>query len=299
MNAVRARGAGGLEQLAYERAPLPTVLADDALVEVHAAAITRGELGWPDAWPSIPAHDLSGVVVEVGDEAEGVQVGDSVYGLIDFARPGAAAEFAAVRAADLAPRPETLDHVSAAAVPLPALTAWQALFDHAGLEPGQRVLVQGAAGSVGVYAVQLARWRGAHVVGTASAANLELVRDLGADEVVDYAASGLEDVGELDLVLDTVGGEALSRSLGLLRSGGRLVAVAEPAPEEAAAAAGVEATFFIVEPSRSQLVELGRLVDERRLRPVVRSVFPLEAARAAFEEVDGAHGGKVVLRVLD
>jgi NADPH:quinone reductase-like Zn-dependent oxidoreductase len=136
-------------------------------------------------------------------------------------------------------------------------------------------------------------------VGTASAANLELVRDLGADEVVDYATGGLEDVGELDLVLDTVGGEALVRSLGLLRSGGRLVAVAEAAPADAAAAAGVEAAFFIVEPSRSQLVELGRLVDERRLRPVVRSVFSLEAARAAFEEVDGGHGGKVVLRVRD
>jgi NADPH:quinone reductase-like Zn-dependent oxidoreductase len=226
-----------------------------------------------------------------------VQVGDSVYGLIDFARAGAAAELVSVRAADLAPKPQLLDHVSAAALPLAALTAWQGLFDHGGLEPGQRLLVQGAAGSVGVYAVQLARWREAHVIGTASAGNLQRVRDLGAHEVIDYAARGLEELTELDLVVDTVGGEALARSLALLRTGGRLVAVAEAAPEGAAAAAGVEATFFIVEPSRSQLVQLGRLVDEGRLRPVVRSVFPLEDARAAFEEVDGPGGGKVVLRV--
>lgn len=169
-------------------------------MEVHAAALTRDELEWPvDRLPPIPCYELSGVVVDVADEVERVAVGDPVYALTEFDRDGVAAAYAAVPASLLAPKPSTLDHLQSAAVPLPALSAWQGLFDHGRLHAGQRALVTGAAGGVGQFATQLARWRGAHVVGVASPHSLEAARDLGAHEVVDGSGAGLEDVGPVDL----------------------------------------------------------------------------------------------------
>jgi NADPH:quinone reductase-like Zn-dependent oxidoreductase len=293
MRAIRLHASGEGGRLVDERVPTPHPGSGEALVRVHAAAITRGELDWPtDRLPAIPSYELSGVVAGVGAGVGGLAAGDEVYALTPFDRDGAAAEFALVPAAVLAPKPGALDHVESAAVPLAALSAWQGLFDHGGLASGERVLVHGAAGGVGSFAVQLARSRGACVVGTASGPGVRTVRDLGADEVVDIRAVRFEDaVDPVDLVFDTAGGDLLARSGAVLRPGGRLVSVAEePA----------DGIFFVVEPGRAQLVELARLADVGELLPVIDSVFPLADAEAAFERV-GATGkrGKVVLQVAD
>jgi NADPH:quinone reductase-like Zn-dependent oxidoreductase len=201
-----------------------------------------------------------------------------------------AAEYAAVPVATLAAKPATLSHVESAAVPLPALSAWQGLFAHGGLEPGERVLVHGAVGGVGQFATQLARWRGAYVVATASPQALEGARALGAHEVIDGRRVLDDRVSPVDLVFDTVGGELLERAPALLASGGRLVSVAGEPPGEG--------TYFVVEPSREQLVELARLVDSGELRVAIDSTFALSEAAAAFERslASGKHG-KVVIRV--
>jgi len=281
----------------------------DALVRVHACAITPTELTWSalyttlagdDRIPCIPGHELSGVVEAVAGEGADVKAGDAVYGLTDFWRDGAAADYVAVRAADLAPKPANLTHVQAAAIPLSGLTAWQAFFDHANLAAGQRVLIQGAAGGVGTFAVQLARWRGAHVIATASASAASLLRELGADEVIDYTAVRFEDVvQDVDVVLDNVGGETLERSWGALRRGGTLVTVAGDAPAETAARYGARGVDFIVTPSRPELIEIARLVEVGKLRTIIAATFPLERAREAFERgLSGHNRGKIVLQVV-
>lgn len=310
MMAVRLHRRGGPEQLTYEDAPKPAPGAADALVRVHACAITPTELSWGttyttregvERFPTIPGHELSGVVEAVGAGARAPSVGGAVYALTDFWRNGAAADYVVVRAADLAPKPKNLTHTQAAAVPLSALTAWQALFDHAGLMKGQRVLIHAAAGGVGTYAVQLAKGRGAHVIGTARAANETLLRDLGADEVIDYTAVRFEDrVRDVDIVLDSVGGDTLERSWGVLRKGGVLVTIADSAPAERAAKYGVRSVEFIVEPNRAQLIEIAHLIEAGALRVIVEATFPLPEARAAFERGLGGHNrGKLVLRVAE
>jgi len=270
---------------------VPQVRAGEALVEVHAAAITRDELEWPvDRLPAIPSYELSGVVEAVAGDVE-VAVGEPVFALTEFDRDGVAAAYAAVRASLLAPKPSTVDHVASAAIPLAALSAWQGLFDHGRLEGDQRVLIHGAAGGVGHLATQLARWRGAHVIGTASPGSMEAARAYGAHEVFDRLEEALAPV---DLVFDTVGGPLLQGSPALVRPGGRLVSVAEEPP----VTEGIEASYFVVEPNREQLVEIARLVDEGVLRPAIDSVFPLAEAAAAFERsLAGGKRGKVVIRV--
>ena len=293
MAAVRL-DAPGLDGLTVEMIQTPQAHAGEALVEVHAAALTRDELEWPvDRLPAIPCYELSGVVVDVADEVERVAVGDAVYALTEFDRDGVAAAYAAVPASLLAPKPSTLDHLQSAAVPLPALSAWQGLFDHGRLHAGQRALVTGAAGGVGQFATQLARWRGAHVVGVASPHSLEAARDLGAHEVVDGSGAGLEDVGPVDLAFDTVGGDLLRRARALVRPGGRVVSVAEePQPPD------IDAVYFVVEPGSEQLVKIARLVEAGVIWPLIDSVFPLSDARAAFERsLARGKRGKVVLRV--
>ena len=309
MKAMRVHRRGGPEQLTYEDAPKPAPGAADALVRVHACAITSTELSWGTTYttrdgverlPTIPGHELSGVVEAVSQDVSAPRVGDSVYALTDFWRDGAAADYVAVRAADLAPKPTNLTHTQAAAVPLSALTAWQALFDHAGLTRGQSVLIHAAAGGVGTYAVQLAKGRGAHVIGTARAANERFLRDLGADEVIDYTAVRFEDrVKDVDVVLDSVGGETLERSWRVLRKGGVLVTIADSAPAEQAARYGVRGVEFIVEPSRAQLIEIARLIETGALRVIVEATFPLPAAREAFVRgLEGHNRGKLVLSVV-
>jgi NADPH:quinone reductase-like Zn-dependent oxidoreductase len=292
MRAIRLHAAGRPGTLELERVPVPRLEAGEALVRVHAAAITRDELEWPgERIPATPSYELSGVIAAVAPDVERVSVGEPVYALTEFDRDGGAADFAAVPERFLAPKPRTLDHVESAAVPLAALSAWQGLFTHGRLEEGERLLVHGASGGVGHLATQLGRWAGAHVVGTVSSGGGESVLGLGAHEVVERA----DELDPVDLVFDTVGGELLERSPALLRPGGRLVSVAEEPPE-----LPVDATYFVVEPNREQLVELARLVDAGELRPAIDSVFPLADAQAAFER-SMARGkrGKVVLRVVD
>src|SRR3954465_10931445 len=258
MRAIRLHARGGPERLVYEDAPLPVPTAGEALLRVYAAGITPTELTWSETYqapdgherlPTIPGHDVSGVVEALSPGVSEVSLGDAVYGLIAFPRDGSAAEYAVVRAGDLAPRPRTMDHVHAAAVPLSALTAWQALFIHAGLAAGQRVLIHGAAGGVGAFAAQLARWRGAHVSATASARHHEFLRELGVETVIDYRTTRFEEMlHDVDVVLDTIGGGPVGRPWGVPRRNGTLVSVAaEPSPESARAA-GTRGIFFVVEP---------------------------------------------------
>jgi NADPH:quinone reductase-like Zn-dependent oxidoreductase len=294
MHAVRLHAPGGLTGLVDEQVETPSPGPGETLVRVHAAAVTRDELDWPsDRLPAIPSYELSGVVAATAADVDGVAVGDAVYALVDFERDGAAAEYAVVPAGLLAPKPQALSHVESAAVPLAALSAWQGLFDQGELAAGERVLIHGAAGGVGSFAVQLARHRGAHVIGAASSSGVETVRELGAHEVVDYTTARFEEAVEpVDLVFDTAGGELLERSPAVLREGGRLVSVVEEPTGD-----GV---YFVVEPNRGRLVEIGRLADGGELRPLVDSVFPLAEARAAFERsMQPGKRGKVVLRVVD
>lgn len=300
MQAVRLRSPGGVEGLALEEIETPRLGAGEALVRVHAAAITRDELDWPtDRLPATPSYEFSGVVVARASDVSALSVGEHVYGLSNFDRDGAAAEYVAVSANVLAPKPRTLEHVESAAVPLAALSAWQGLFDHGGLEPKQRVLVLGATGGVGHFAVQLAHRRGAHVIGVASSTRLDDVRRLGADEALDGSSSSLEGaVDPVDLVFDT-GGELLGRSWALVRPGGRIVSVVEE-PAHARPGSRIDSVYFVVVSNREQLVELAALVDKGDVRPTIDTVFSMADARSAFERsLARGKSGKVVLRVAD
>ncbi|MEU9206489.1 NADP-dependent oxidoreductase [Streptomyces sp. NPDC048415] len=306
MHAVRGHRRGGPEQLTYESAPRPVAGAGEVLVTVRSASITSGELGWDATWtdrfdgsgsprtPVIPSKEVSGVVARLGTGVTEWAPGDEVYGLIPFTRDGAAAEFTAVPAAVLAAKPLQLDHDRAAALPLAGLTAWQGLVRHGGLHPGSRVLVHGGAGGVGSVAVQVAVALGASVTATAAAGAADFVRELGADQVVDYRAERFEEhVKDVDLVLDTVGGDTQDRSWQVLRPGGVLVSIV--APPDPSKQGGV---FFVVEPDRAGLEELARLVAEGKLNPRVDRVVPLAEAPGAYAALEEGHRlGKIVLRV--
>jgi NADPH:quinone reductase-like Zn-dependent oxidoreductase len=308
MKSVRSHVRGGPESLVYEDAPIPKVDPGNVLVRVHAAAITPTEFTWNSTWtktdgtdrrPIVPSYEVSGIVEKTAPDVFDVRVGDPVFGLLNFWRDGAAAEYVAARAADMAPKPKSLDHVHAAAVPLSGLTAWQALFDHANLAKSDRILIHGAAGGVGTFAVQLAHWHGAHVIGTSSQSKASFLHELGADEVVDYKLVRFEDrVRDLDVVLDTVGGDTLDRSWGTLRKGGVLVTVAGDAPEAKTAEYGVRGVSFLVQPSRAQLNQISQLIDAGTIRSIVEAVFPLGRAREAYERgLLGHNTGKLVLQV--
>jgi NADPH:quinone reductase-like Zn-dependent oxidoreductase len=281
------------------------------LVRVYATGVIATELEWDETYETtagdpralpIPGRDLSGVVEEVGSGVTTLVKGSEVYAMLGYGRDGAEAEFTLALPDELVPKPRTLDFVQAAAVPLTALTAWQAFFDHASLVAGQTVLIHGAAGGVGVFAVQLARWAGAQVIATASARNRDFLRELGANEIIDYTTTRFEEVvHDVDLVFDLVGGDTLVRSWQVVKPGGVLVSVVSPRPSFAEAKAhGVRPVWFIVEPNREQLIQIGALIDAGRIRPIIETVLPLSQARQAYEQ--GARGhtrGKIVLRVVD
>jgi NADPH:quinone reductase-like Zn-dependent oxidoreductase len=297
MRALRLHPPGGIDALSVDEIEVPQPGPGEALVRVHAAAITRDELDWPtDRLPAIVSYELVGVVEEVARDVGHLAVGDDVFALAPFDRDGVAAEFAVVPAAFLAPKPMGLSYVESAALPLAGLTAWQGLFVHGQLQPGDRVLILGATGGVGHLATQLAKWRGAHAIGTASSGAAELAREFGAEQVLDPAAPFVGSVEPVDLVFDTVGGDALARSADVLRGGGRLVAVADEPPPEIAGR--VHATYFVVEPDREQLVELAKLATDGILRPAIDSVFSMKDAHAAFDRVmSSGKRGKVVIEV--
>jgi NADPH:quinone reductase-like Zn-dependent oxidoreductase len=308
MMALRAHARGGPEQLVYEQAPAAVPGPGEALVAVHAAAITFAELTWDLSWttkdgrdrtPVIPSHEMSGTVAGIADGATGVAVGDEVYGLIDFDRDGAAAEYVILPASELAARPRSVSHAQTATLPLAALTAWQALVDYAAVEPGERVLVHGGTGGVGAFAVQLAAYLGGHVTATGRGADDGFVRSLGAERFISTADGRLEEkVSGVDVVIDTVGGAVLDASYELMRAGGRLVTLSAPPSQERAKQFGVHAMFFVVTPDPAALARLASLVDDGQLRPIISQSFPLSEGRRAFES--GAHPrppGKTVLIV--
>jgi NADPH:quinone reductase-like Zn-dependent oxidoreductase len=307
MRAVRAHARGGADQLRLEDVPKPEPRAGEALVRVHAAGITPTELAWPETWvdrkghdrtPIIPSHEISGVVEEMGHGVTHVVAGEEVYGMVPFDDDGAAAEYVIVRARDLAPKPATLDHGRAAALPLSALTAWQAFTEQTHVRAGSHVLVHGGAGGVGGFAVQIAKVLGARVSATASAGDIDYVRSLGADVVIDYKVTPFEEVvSGVDLVLDPIGGRTTEASLGVLNDGGSVITLAAPPTVTLPEGRGLSARFFIVEPERTQLIELARLVDDGRIRVEVADVFPLEDFAAAYEfaRTTRRHGKVVVV----
>jgi NADPH:quinone reductase-like Zn-dependent oxidoreductase len=308
MMALRGHVRGGPEQLVYEQAPVPAAGPGEALVAVHAAGITFAELTWDLSWttpdgadrtPVIPSHELSGVVAGLGDGVTGLAGGDEVTGLIDFDRDGAAAEYVAVPATTLARKPPSLSHQQAATLPLAALTAWEALAHHAAVQSGERVLVLGGAGGVGLFAVQLAAILGGHVTATGRAADAGFVRGLGAERFISFdGPDAAETPGEVDVVIDTVGGAALDGSYALLREGGRLVTLSAPPDTERAAQRKIQATFFVVAQDPDGLETLAALAETGRLRTVISQTFPLAEGRRAF--ASGGHRrppGKTVLIV--
>ncbi|MEU2041902.1 NADP-dependent oxidoreductase [Nocardia niwae] len=298
---VRDREAG-LGGLALTDLPYPHAAENDVIVEVHAAGFTRGELDWPGTWtdragrdrtPSVPGHELSGVVVELGYGTTGLTVGQRVFGPTDWTRDGSLAEYVAVEARNLAPLPAGVDHVAAAALPISGLTAWQALFDHARLTTGQTVLIHGVGGAVGSVAAQLAHEAGAHIIGTGRASHRDAARDLGVHEFVDLDGDLLEDVGQVDVVLDVIGGDIRDRSTALLRPGGTLVTIAGPPtthPDDG------RAIFFVVEPDREQLAQLATRLHRGRLVPLVDTVRVLADAPAAFSP-GGRTRGRTIIEV--
>jgi NADPH:quinone reductase-like Zn-dependent oxidoreductase len=284
--------------------PYPRAADNDVIVQVHAGGFTTGELDWPGTWtdragrdrtPSVPGHDLSGVVVELGEGTTGLTFGQRVFGLTDWFRNGSLAEYTAVEARNLAPLPADVGHVMAAALPISGLTAWQALIDHARLITGQTVLIHGAAGGVGSIAVQLAREVGAVVIGTGRAADRDTALGLGANAFVDLQADKLEDVGDVDVVFDVIGGEILDRSAALVRAGGTLVTIARTPtvkPKDG------RAMFFVVEPDRAHLAQLAERLRDGRLKPIVGAVRPLAEAPAAFAP-DRRTFGKTIIGIIE
>jgi NADPH:quinone reductase-like Zn-dependent oxidoreductase len=289
--------------------PRPLPGEGELLISVRAAGVTPTELGWYPTTHTkegtsrngaVPGHEFSGVVAALGRGANGFEVGQEIYGLNDWFADGATAEFCVTTPQSIAGKPATLTHEAAATVPIGALTAWQGLLYRAKIKPGERVLIHGASGAVGIFAVQLAHRHGAHVIGTASSANLELIARLGADEVIDYRASRFEDrTQKVDVVFDGVGGETFARSWSMLKPGGRMVTIA--ASGESADDQRTKDAFFIVEPNQKQLTEVARLLDAGTLKTYVGAAVPLAEASSAYSgAVSQKRGnGKVVIVIND
>jgi NADPH:quinone reductase-like Zn-dependent oxidoreductase len=300
---VRDREAG-VTGLTLEELSHPHAAENDVILRVHAAGFTRGELDWPATWtdragrdrtPSVPGHEVSGVVTELGYGTTGLTVGQRVFGLADWTRDGSLAEYVAVEARNLAPLPADVDHTVAAALPISGLTAWQGLFDHARLTTGQTVLIHGGAGGVGSIAVQLAHEAGAQVVGTGRSADRDTVLGLGAHTFLDLETDRWEDTGQVDVVFDVIGGDVLDRSAALVRPGGTLVSVAH---QPAVRPADGRAVFFVVEPDRARLADLARRLLDGRLRVRVGAVRPLSEAADAFASRQRVPG-RTIIRVVE
>jgi NADPH:quinone reductase-like Zn-dependent oxidoreductase len=288
--------------------PRPEPGPGELLIRVCAAGVTAAELLW---YPSshtksgekrveaVPCHEFSGIVADIGENAGAFTVGQEVFGTNDWFSQGALAEYCVAPASSMAPKPPGLSHADAACIPVGALTAWQGLYDHAGLQRGERILIHGGSGAVGVFAIQFAHLSGAHVITTASASNLDFVRTLGAEEAIDYRASSFDEgLHDLDVVFDTVGGETLERSWKLLKPNGRMVTIvstAQNSPEDR-----VQKAFFIVEPNQKQLIEIANLLDTGRTRAIIDRIVPFPEAPAAYAgHLERSGRGKVVVAVKE
>jgi NADPH:quinone reductase-like Zn-dependent oxidoreductase len=294
--------AAGTAGMTLVDRPDPKAAINDVVVQVHASGFVNTELGWPSTWtdrldrdrtPSIPGHELAGVVTALGYGTTGLSVGQRVFGLTDWYRDGTLAEYVAVEARNLAPLPGDVDFAVGASLPISGLTAWQGLFVHGRLQAGQRVIAHGAAGAVGSMVTQLAREFGAYVIGTGRAADRRPALDFGANEFVDLDNEALEDVGQVDLVFDLIGGDIGKRSVRLVRAGGTLVSVVGPA--EARPADGL-AVDFVVESDRAQLGEIVQRIRDGRLRTHIGTVAPLDDAIAVFNPTV-RRSGKTIIRV--
>ena len=310
MKAVRIHAYTGLDDLRYEDAPRPRPGPGEILIRVHAAAVNPVDMAFangamrervPAKLPLILGWDVSGVVEETGEGATKFQRGDAVFAYLSGGRDGAFAEYVVAQEKEVLRKPQSLDHVQAAAIPLTGVTAWKSLVETAKLSEGQSVLIHGGSGGVGTMAVQIAKARGARVIATASAKNLDHLRSIGADQVIDYQATRFEDVvKDVDVVLDTVGKDTQERSWKVLKKGGLLIAIVGMPSQEKAQEFGVRAVRVGAGPNPEQLAEVARLVEEGRIRPVVSEIFPLKDARRALEQIKTRHTrGKLVLRVVE
>ncbi len=294
--------AAGTAGMTLVERPEPPAAINDVIVQIHASGFVPTEMAWPSTWtdrrdhdrtPSIPGHEMAGVVTALGYGTTGLSVGQRVFGLTDWHRDGTLAEYVAVEARNLAPLPGDIDFTVGASLPISGLTAWQGLFEHGHLQAGLSVLVHGAAGSVGSMATQLAREAGAYVIGTGRAADRQTALDFGAQEFVDLENDAMEDVGGVDLVFDVIGGDIGKRSAGLIRAGGTVVSVV--GPPEARPADGL-AIDFVVEADRAQLGEVVQRVRDGRLRTNIANVATLDDAVAALNPTDRV-SGKTIIRI--
>jgi NADPH:quinone reductase-like Zn-dependent oxidoreductase len=294
--------AAGMKGMKLVERPEPTAAINDVVVEIHASGFVNTEMDWPSTWtdragrdrtPTIPGHELAGVVTALGYGTTGLSIGQRVFGLADWYRDGSLAEYIAIEARNLAPLPGDVDFTVGASLPISGLTAWQGLFDHGRLRAGQSVIAHGAAGAVGSMVTQLAREFGAWVIGTGRAADRQKALDFGANEFVDLDNDALEDVGEVDLVFDVIGGDIQKRSARLVRARGILVTVV--APPEARPDDGV-AIDFVVEADRAQLSEIAQRVRDGRLRTNIGRISSLDDAVATFNSSE-RHAGKTVIQV--
>jgi NADPH:quinone reductase-like Zn-dependent oxidoreductase len=309
MKAIRIYEYGGRETLRYEDAPIPEPKAGELLVRVKAAAVNPVDVQVREGrlkellgheLPLIPGWDASGVIEAVGEGVSKFDVGDAVFARPVTARQGTYAEYAVIHEGEAAFKPQTLDHIRAAAVPLAALTAWQALFEAGKLSEGQTVLIHGAAGGVGHFAVQFARRAGARVLATASARNQEFVSLLGADEVIDYGAARFEEAADgVDVVLDTVGSETQERSFEVLRERGRLISIVSEPSQDLAESKNVHAQLLVARPDGELLARICKMLDRGEVSPTVEVVLPLAEAQRAHELIESGHTrGKIVLETM-
>jgi len=306
MKAIQVHAYGGPDVLELEEVPRPQPAPDEVLVKVYASGVNPVDWKIRQGYrqhplPFIPGWDVSGVVEEAGRNVTDFRAGDEVYGRPDTSRNGSYAEYITVKAIELGRKPTSIDHIAAAAIPLAGLTAWQALFEHAQLKKGQKLFIHGASGGVGTYAIELAKWKGAYVIGTASSQNLSFLKELGADEAVDYHTKNFEkEFADIDVVFDTIGGDTQKRSLQMLKPGGILVTTLKVEDEAAFKQKGVRITGMLTTSKKEDLEAIAQLVDDGFVKPIISKILPLEAAEEAHRIIQNGHvRGKIVLRVRE
>jgi NADPH:quinone reductase-like Zn-dependent oxidoreductase len=310
MKAVQIHEFGGADKLIYEDAKEPEIKSDDVLIKVYATSVNpidwkmRGG-GYPGSeereFPIILGWDVSGVIEGKGDEVEGFEIGDEVYSRPDPKRNGTYAEYVAVNYKQIGLKPKSIVHAEAAAVPLAGLTAWQGLFDHGKLESGQKILIHAAAGGVGTFAVQLAKWKGAYVIGTSSDEHIDFLTMLGVDKVIDYNNEDFtERLKDIDVVFDLIGGNVQKQSLKVLKPGGILVSTVGIQDEKALEEKGIIGAAYMAQSTKENLDQLAQLIDGGKLKPIISETLPLAKAAEAHRKSERGHLlGKIVLKVVD
>ncbi len=309
MKAMRIHDFGGPEVLKMEEIEQPKPAADEVLIKVFASGVNpvdwkirsgKNYERYKNPMPLTLGWDVSGTIEDIGKDVTGFKQGDEVYARPDLDKDGTYAEFVVVQANKVGIKPKSINHNTAAAVPLAALTAWQGIFDHGKLQPGQRILIHGAAGGVGTFAVQLAKWKGAYVIGTASENNIEFLKQLGADKVIDYKKQNFQDLlKDIDVVFDLIGGDTQKNSVKVLKEGGILVSTLGIADNNLLAQKNIHGEAYMAQSLPDQLNQIAQLIDEGKLKPVIAKVMPLaQAAEAQRESEEGHVRGKIVLEVV-